>query len=159
MACQRPKVRTAFIAAIGSGVGIALMIGLADMAGLPVASVPFVTSIVLVMAAPNASQAQPRNLIGGHILCAIVGLVVLATSGGGPWSAPMAVALSVAAMQFTDTMHPPAGISPFLIVILKPSWTFLLIPVAVGALFLAAFAYVFHRITDAGVWPHGGPPK
>src|SRR5262245_8656266 len=117
------------------------MVALADTAHLQIAAVPFVTSIVLVMAAPRAPQAQPRNLIGGHLICAAVGLGVLFLLGSDPWLAPLAVALSVAVMHLTETMHPPAGINAVLIVILKPSWTFFFMPVAAGAVILAVFAY------------------
>ena len=158
-ACQLLKMRSVLVPAVGAGLGIAVMIGLADVGGLQVGAVPFITSIVLVMASPNAPQAQPRNLIGGHIICAIVGFAMLRFFGGGLWLAPVAIALSVVVMQITNTMHPPAGISPFLIVTLKPSWIFLLIPVTAGAVALAAFAYLYHRLTSPGVWPQGGPNR
>jgi CBS-domain-containing membrane protein len=147
------KLYAAVVGAIGAGLAIALMIALAHAAHLEIAAVPFVTSIVLVMAAPFAPQAQPRNLIGGHLICAFVGLTVLTVGGGNVWLAPIAIALSVAAMQLTDTMHPPAGINAVLAVVLKPTWMFLLVPVASGAVILAVFAYLYHRLTAPGIWP------
>lgn len=129
------------------------MIALARAANLEIAAVPFVTSIVLVMAVPETPPAQPRSLIGGHLVCAAIGLGLVTIFGGGIWLAPVAIALSVAAMHLTNTMHPPAGINAVLIATLKPSWMFLLMPVAAGAVSLAAFAYLYHRLTMPGIWP------
>jgi CBS-domain-containing membrane protein len=117
------------------------------------------SSIVLVMAAPESPQAQPRNLIGGHLLCAASGLAVLFVCGSDPWFATVAIALSVAAMQITRTMHPPAGINTVLIVVTKASWTFFFMPVAAGAVILAAFAYVYFRLAAPGTWPRSAYPR
>jgi CBS-domain-containing membrane protein len=126
---------------------------LAKLFGLPLLVVPFTTSIVLVMAAPESAQAQPLNIVGGHLLSALSGLVVATLFGSDPWLAAVAVALSIAAMQLTSTLHPPAGINALLMVTANVSWTFVLIPVAVGALMLVAFAYVYHRLAWPGRWP------
>eukprot|EP00941_MAST-03F_sp_MAST-3F-sp1_P002911 g2911.t1 len=68
-------------------------------------------SAVLVFAAPSAPFSQPRNVIGGHILSAIIGVAVSKTLiGSYPIVAyPTTVAMAVMAMQLTKTTHPPAG--------------------------------------------------
>jgi len=149
----RTKLRRAVITAVGGGLGIGAMVGLATLAGLPLLVVPFTTSIVLVMAAPHSEQAQPRNIVGGHVLSALCGLGVLELLGHDPWLAALAVGASIGAMQLTDTLHPPAGINALLMVSAAVSWKFVLIPVAVGALVLVGFAYVYHRLTWPGGWP------
>ena len=123
------------------------------MADLPLLSVPFTTSIVLVMSAPESRQAQPRCIVGGHVLSALCGLGVVTLFGSGPWLAALAVGLSIAAMQLTDSLHPPAGINALLIVLIGAPWTFVVVPVAAGALILVGFAYVYHRLTWPGGWP------
>jgi len=123
------------------------------LAGLPVLIVPFTTSIVLVMAAPESQQAQPRNIVGGHVLSALCGLGVVALFGNDAWLAALAVGLSIAVMQLTDTLHPPAGLNALLMVTANVSWTFVLVPITAGALILVGFAYIFHRLTWPGGWP------
>jgi CBS-domain-containing membrane protein len=61
-------------------------------------------------------------------------------------------------MHLTGTFHPPAGIDPLVVVVNNMPWSFLIAPVAVGALLLAAFAYVWHNmvVRRSGkrvVWP------
>jgi CBS-domain-containing membrane protein len=115
--------------------------------------VPFATSIVLVMGTPEAGPAQPRALVGGHLVSTLVGLVVVSLTGPSPWAAAGAVGLAMAAMHLTRTFHPPAGIDPLVVVVHDMPWSFLLVPVAVGAALLAAFAWIWHNLVRHGSWP------
>ncbi|MDQ8182226.1 HPP family protein [Pelagicoccus sp. SDUM812005] len=70
----------------------------------------FGASAVLVFGAPNAELGQPRNLVGGHVFSALVGVLVSATCGQFPVLAcALAVSLSVVVMHLTRTLHPPGG--------------------------------------------------
>lgn len=142
----------ALVTSVGGGMGILLMVGFATRVGMPLEAVPFTTSIVLVMSAPQSPQAQPRNIVGGHILSALAGLLVATLLGRDPWLAGLAVALAIAAMQLTRTLHPPAGINALLFATMNLSWTFVLVPVAAGAVLLATYAFLYHRLTQRR-WP------
>lgn len=138
-----------FAPAIGGALGIALMIALAGVANLPLMLAPFTTSIVLVMSAPGSAFARVRNVVGGHVLSALAGLLVVHVLGDTPWYAALAVGLAIAAMQATDTMHPPAGINALIMVVAHPAWTFVFVPVLAGAVCLVLFAKSYHSIVDA----------
>lgn len=139
--------------AIGGGLGIAAMIALAGLEHLKLMAVPFATSIVLVMTAPESLQSQPRNIVGGHLISAISGLAVFTLLGDNPFFAALAVAVAIALMQLTRTLHPPAGINALLMVVAKLPWTFVLMPVLAGSLLLVCFAFLYHRLTIPGQWP------
>jgi len=139
--------------AAGGSVAIAAMEYFAARNTMPVMAVPFATSIVLVLGSPEVEAAQPRALIGGHLISTVVGLVVLYLAGPTPWAAALAVGLAMVAMHATRTFHPPAGIDPLLVVVNAMPWTFLLVPVAAGALTLAAFAYAWHLAVRRFDWP------
>ncbi|MFL9826970.1 HPP family protein [Rhodoplanes sp. SY1] len=154
---SKPERRTllAMLAgAAGGGVAIALMELFAAFGSFPLFAVPFATSIVLVMGSPEAEPAQPRALIGGHLVSTLVGLLVLAITGPGPWAAALAVGLSIVAMQLTRTFHPPAGIDPLLVVANGLPWTYLVAPVGAGAVLLALFAWGWHLTVRRYDWPH-----
>ncbi len=102
---QRPAIIAIVSGALGGGVAIALMELFAARAAFPLFVVPFATSIVLVMGSPEAAPAQPRALIGGHLVATLVGLIVVKAAGLGPWTAPLAVGLAIAAMHLTRTFH------------------------------------------------------
>lgn len=137
----------------GGAVAVAVMELLSAKASFPLMLIPFATSIVLVMGMPDAAPAQPRALVGGHLIATLIGLVVVKIAGPAPWAAALAVGLSMIAMQATRTFHPPAGIDPLVVVSHELSWTFFLAPVAAGALLLAAFAFVWHNLVRRGSWP------
>jgi CBS-domain-containing membrane protein len=149
--------RRTLIAGAMAGLGAAIAIGAMEFFSLaaryPLAVIPFATSIVLVIGSPEAEPAQPRALIGGHIVATVVGLIVLRIAGPHVWSAAAAVGLAVLAMFLTRTFHPPAGINPLLVVSNNLSWTFLAAPVLAGAVLLTAFAFVWHRWVNRRPWP------
>ena len=67
----------------------------------------------LVYGAPAVPFSQPRNVIGGHLLAAVVGItsfkLLAVPMGTAALAAPVAVAGSIMGMLATRTMHPPAG--------------------------------------------------
>ena len=72
----------------------------------------FGASAVLVYGATNSPLAQPRNLLGGHLISAFVGVSIYKLLSGFDmlWlNAALAVSISIVAMQCTKTMHPPRG--------------------------------------------------
>jgi CBS-domain-containing membrane protein len=132
-------------AGLGAAIAIGAMEWFAYAADYPLAFIPFATSIALVMGAPDAEPAQPRALLGGHLVSTVVGLVVLKLTGPHAWAAAVAVGLAILAMVATGTFHPPAGINPLLVVVNHLGWSFLFVPVLAGALLLTLFAYLWHR--------------
>src|SRR5262249_21645464 len=143
-----------FIAgATGGAVAIGVMELLAERTTFPLLFVPFATSIVLVMGSPEAEPAQPRALVGGHLLSTAIGLLVLHTAGAGPWPAAAAVGLAIVVMPLPRTFHPPAGIDPLVVVVNDMPWSFLVAPVAIGVCLLVAFAFAWHNAVRRGSWP------
>ena len=67
--------------AAGGALAIGAMEWFSAFSEFPLAAIPFATSIVLVMGSPDAAPAQPRALVGGHLLSALVGLLVLQVTG------------------------------------------------------------------------------
>ena len=70
----------------------------------------FGASCVLVYGVIQSPLAQPRNLIGGHLVSAIIGVTIQKLIPDVLWiAAPLAVSLSIVVMQITKTLHPPGG--------------------------------------------------
>jgi CBS-domain-containing membrane protein len=141
------------VAGIGAAIAIGSMEWLSVEFRYPLAVIPFATSIVLVIGSPDLPAAQPRALIGGHVISTLAALAMVKTLGPQPWVAAAAVGVAVLAMMLTDTFHPPAGINPLLVVSANLSWQFLLAPVLAGTLLLALFAVVWHRWLWNRPWP------
>lgn len=119
----------------------------------------FGASSVLVYGAINSPMAQPRNLLGGHLISALIGVSVAKWIPDIVWiEAPLAVALSILAMQFTKTLHPPGGATALIAIIgtskiQELGYYYALSPVLSGALILYLTALVFNNLTKHRSYP------
>ncbi len=155
---DRKRLLAIIAGAAGGAIAIGAMEALSMRTAFPLMAIPFATSIVTVLGSPEADPAQPRALIGGHLISTVVGVLVVKLCGPAAWAAALAVGLAMVAMHLTRTFHPPAGIDPLVVVVNNMSWSFLLAPVAVGAVLLALFAFAWHNIVARGpnrgdTWP------
>ena len=107
---------------------------------------PFGASMVLVMAVYDSPLAKPKNLILGHILSALSGVIIFYLLGNTFISLGLGVALAVFVMMMTNTVHPPAGANPIIVILTGQSISFVFLPVAVGAIIIVVFAYLYNRL-------------
>jgi len=120
----------------------------------------FGASSVLVFGVIQSPLAQPRNLIGGHLISAIIGVTVYKIIPDILWiSAPLAVSLSIVLMQYTKTLHPPGGATALIAVsgssqIKDLGFWYVLSPVLSGALILLIVALIFNNLTSKRHYPH-----
>ena len=75
----------AAVAGLGAAIAIGAMEGFSLASHYPLVIIPFATSIVLVIGSPEAEPAQPRALIGGHIVATLAGLATLHLTGPHGW--------------------------------------------------------------------------
>jgi CBS-domain-containing membrane protein len=118
----------------------------------------FGASAVLLFAAPRAPFSQPRNLIGGHVISAIVGVACFRYLPDLLFiQESAAVATAIALMMLTRTVHPPGGATA-LIAVIGPEavrgmgWVYIF-PVLVGALALLLVALLSNNLYEAGSYP------
>ena len=107
---------------------------------------PFGASMVLVMAVYDSPLAKPKNLILGHMLSALSGVIIFYLLGNTFISLGLGVALAVFVMMITNTVHPPAGANPIIVILTGQSLYFVFLPVAVGAIIIVAFAYLYNKL-------------
>ncbi|GMT42788.1 MAG: membrane protein [bacterium] len=119
----------------------------------------FGASAVLVYAAIKSPLAQPRNLMGGHIISAVLGVFCYKIFGAAPWvAASLAVSFAIAAMLITNTLHPPGGATALIAVIGSPTihdlgYFYAVAPVGLGALILLVVALIVNNIAPARRYP------
>lgn len=107
---------------------------------------PFGATVVLVFGVPKSPLAQPRNVIIGHFLTALIGVLFVEYVGIAPWSLALATGLAVTVMLLTNTTHPPAGANPMLIMLTGQSWAFLFNPVLIGACVIVGLGLVLNKL-------------
>jgi CBS-domain-containing membrane protein len=108
---------------------------------------PFGATCVIAFALPQSPLAQPRSIVGGHLLSTLIGLVTLSLFDTHGWSMALAVGAAITCMQLTRTLHPPAGADPLVVMIAGSGWSFLFTPVLIGSLLLVLAAFGYHRLT------------
>ncbi len=112
----------------------------------------FGASAVLIYGAIGSPLAQPRNLLGGHILSAVVGVSCFRLFSSQLWLASaLAVATAIAVMQVTGTVHPPGGATALIAVIGSDKihalgFMYVLVPVGVGAVLMLIVALVVNKL-------------
>lgn len=112
----------------------------------------FGASSVLAYGAIQSPLAQPRNLVGGHIVSAIAGVACYKLFYAIPWlAAATSVATAIVAMQITRTIHPPGGATALIAVIgseqiHRLGWLYVLIPATLGSSILLIVALLINNI-------------
>jgi len=137
---------TIFLAGIGATACIYIMAQGEQMAPAYLGVMaPFGATMVILFALPKSPLAQPKNIIGGHLLTTAIGLIILHCWEVTPLSMAISVGLGVSLMMLTNTLHPPAGANPILVLSLNASWGFLFMPVLSGCLLIILFGWFYHN--------------
>lgn len=119
----------------------------------------FGASSVLVYGIIESPFSQPRNLIGGHLISAFIGVTIhILFPHTVELAAPLAVSLSIVLMQITKTLHPPGGATALIAIISSNKITdlgywYLLYPVSTGVLILFFTALIFNNVTTSRRYP------
>jgi len=119
----------------------------------------FGASAVLIYGAIRSPLAQPRNLIGGHIISAIVGVTIYKLLHNQMWLASaVAVATAIAIMHATRTLHPPGGATALIAVIGSPKvhnlgYLYAVIPAGLGAVIMLLIAVLINNIPASRQYP------
>ncbi|MBD3921933.1 HPP family protein [Paenibacillus sp. PR3] len=129
--------------AVGALIAVLVLLAFEHTTDLTMLMAPFGASCVIVFALPDSPLARPRNVIGGHMISALTGLIVYHAFGNHIWSIALAVALSVYLMQVTGTIHPPAGADPIVVILAGAGWSFLFAPVLAGAVILVGLSALY----------------
>lgn len=119
----------------------------------------FGASAVLVYGAPSTPYSQPRSVLGGQVLSALVGVAVYQAFTAPLWlMAALAVAGSMAVMQITRTLHPPGGATALIVLlgderIHSLGYWFALAPVAASALTMLLLAILVNNLPRSRRYP------
>jgi CBS domain-containing membrane protein len=119
----------------------------------------FGASSVLVYGIIQSPFSQPRNLVGGHLISAIIGVTVHKIVPDIIWiAAPLAVSFSIIFMQMTKTLHPPGGATALIAnigsdKIKSLGYMYVFSPVLIGVLILLIIALIFNNMTSSRTYP------
>lgn len=118
----------------------------------------FGASAVLLYGVPESKLSQPRNLIGGQVVSAVVGVCIRLALNDYQWLAnAVGMSLALLAMQLTGTTHPPGGATALIACSMAqlPPWHGfqLVVAVLLGAVELMAVALIVSNFHKGRAYP------
>ena len=122
----------------------------------------FGASSVLLFSASNSPLAQPRNMLFGGLLSAIIGVSTYKVfyMEDFIWLSPaLSVALAILVMQYTKTLHPPGGAIALIAnigsdEIKEMGFFYVFNPVFTGLMVLLLVALLFNNISKNRIYPY-----
>lgn len=137
---------------LGAFLGIATL-GYLTSQDHPFIAAPLGATAVLVFGIPDSPLAQPRNVIGGNLIAAIICVTLVQVFGTAPWVMALAVATTIKLMQLTRTVHPPSGAVALLGVLTHASWSYVLTPVLAGSVVIVFCTVLFNNTAPGRTYP------
>lgn len=117
---QKPPPRTDFLQVllcfIGALLSLMLTAGvsiwMAPGLSVPLLLAPLGATVAVLFGLLDSPAGQPRSIFVGTLMSCLIGCIVRVPLGHVLWvGGPLAVALSLSAMQLTGTIHPPVELS------------------------------------------------
>ena len=111
----------------------------------------FGSSVVVVFGYPENEFSQPKNVLLGHLLCALVGIIFVTlfniTQDRSIFylAIGLAVGISVMLMMAFKVTHPPAGGNTIVVMLTQNSFQFLIFPIMVGAITIIIGGVIYNR--------------
>ena len=114
----------------------------------------FGSTMVLLYGYPESPFAQPKNIILGHFLTALIGIIFLNFVPLPIFlNIPVAVGFGVMFMILLKVTHPPAGGNPIIVIIGSVSFDYLLTPVLVGSIIVVMFGVIINKFLFKKEYP------
>ena len=114
----------------------------------------FGSTMVLLYGYPESPFAQPKNIILGHFLTALIGIIFLNFSPLPIFlNIPLAVGFGVMFMILFKVTHPPAGGNPIIVIIGSVSFDYLLTPVLIGSIIVVMFGIIINKFLFKKKYP------
>ena len=145
------------------GLGLALLATKPPTSPLLLASLG--GSTIFLFGLTGAPAAQPRALFGGHLISALIGIICYQLFDDALWVYLLAEVITLAVLLLTQTVHPPAGANPLIMIQAHAGFGHLIAVVLVGVTILALVAALWSRLTPGKTlhnpvkWNEPSPPS
>lgn len=129
----------------GAFIGMGLICLVSLYSGLWLLIPSFGSSAIMLYTSPNTPMAQPRNVLGGHLMSALSGIIIHQFIVNNWWAVTLSVVLATFLMIITQTLHPPGGGTAIVALVDNPL-TAIIIPVVVGSVILILATVLVNRL-------------
>jgi CBS-domain-containing membrane protein len=108
--------------------------------------VSFGSTVINVFGFPKNRNSQPKNVLFGHLLSALVGIIFITFFEASFITLGLAVGVATMLMLALKITHPPAGGTVIMVMIGDVSFPFLIFPVMVGAITIIIGGIIYNRL-------------
>ena len=149
---------TPLLGGIGAGVTIAILTYITFESALAGTNyglwltASFGSSVVVVFGYPDNEFSQPKNVLLGHLLCALIGVIFVTLFKISQDRSifflliGLAVGVAVVLMMAFKITHPPAGGNTIVVMLSQDSFQFLIFPILVGAITIIIGGVIYNRL-------------
>ena len=106
----------------------------------------FGSTVINVFGFPKNRNSQPKNVLFGHLLSALVGIIFITFFEASFITLGLAVGVATMLMLALKITHPPAGGTVIMVMIGDVSFRFLIFPVMVGAITIIIGGIIYNRL-------------
>ena len=115
-------------------------------------------SAVLLFAVPHSALAQPWNVMGGHLVSAVIGVSCAHYIPELMLAAAMSVGIAIVAMHYLRCIHPPGGATALSAVVGGSSvhalgYGYVLQPILINCVVILGIAIIFNALFDYYRYP------
>lgn len=143
----RPAVRIVLVATVTSIAALTTLVVLSAVSGHLLLIPPMAASMALVAGAPSLPLSQPRHVVGGQLISALVGVGV-GCLNHSLWAAALAGGLALGAMLLTRTSHSPAAATAVIGVLTTDDRFSFVVAVGLAAAVLVLFGLIRSVLTS-----------
>ena len=149
----RPSFKEISFISLGAFFAACVVGFLAYYTNEPIIMGSFGASIFVLFVLPDSPFAQPRNVIFGHFVTTLIGLIFFHLVSSDWWSMALALTVAIAVMQYLRVPHPPAGSNPFIVFLLGANWDYLWMPTLLGSVLIVLVALLYNNFSKERSYP------
>lgn len=151
-----------FYSGLASLVGVLMVMWVSQISsgdhGVVFVAASIGSAAVLLFAIPHSPMAQPWPIFGGHVISAFFGVVCFQWLGETPFSAALAVAVSIIAMYQFRCMNPPGAAAALGAIIGGPAihelgYAYVIAPVGLNVLVILIVAIIVNNLIPGRRYP------
>ncbi|MFZ2526285.1 MAG: HPP family protein [Rhodococcus sp. (in: high G+C Gram-positive bacteria)] len=142
----RPTLGTLLVAVATASIALCVLVLLGMLSGHILLIPPMAASMALVAGAPGLPLSQPRNVIGGQVISASVGVLV-GSVDHSLWAGAVAGGVALGAMLATRTSHSPAAATAVIGALTVDGHTSFVVCAALAAVVLVAAGWTRAKVT------------
>ena len=106
----------------------------------------FGSTTLIVLVFYKSEVAQPYNVFFGHLLAAVVGVIIKELFGISFLTLSISVGISITLMMYLKVVHPPAAANPIVVILNDASYDFIIFPIIIGLILLLLLSIVINKI-------------